>query len=93
MTLFEVSESFFDILEMDTSQENDKKLSDKLCLKNAVKHFLISGRKEDAFTVYFCFSEIFKLFGDGYTNTKKLLEMLSDHEYHSGELLSKHRDH
>ncbi len=66
---------------------------DLTCFKKSLEQFLSSGSKEDAFTVYFCFSEIFKLFGKGYDNTKKLLEMLSDHEYHSGELLSKHRDH
>lgn len=74
-------------------QRQDVSENDLLCFKNAVRQFLGSGRKEDAFSVYFCFCEIFKLFGQGYDNTKKLLEMLSDHEYHSGELLSKHRDH
>ena len=92
-TLFELSNKFFDLLEMDTNQTPVEAASDKLCFENALKQFLSSGRKEDAFTVYFCFSEIFNLFGQGYDNTKKLLEMLSDHEYHSGELLSKHRDH
>ena len=67
--------------------------SDRQCFIRALNQFLSSGDKGDAFTVYFCFSEIFKLFGDGYGNTQKLLELLSDHEYHSGELLSKHRDH
>ncbi len=67
--------------------------SDKTCFKKQLEKFLASGSKEDAFTVYFCFAEIFKVFGNGYDNTKKLLETLSDHEYHSGELLSKHRDH
>lgn len=93
-TLFELSNQFFNLLEMDYSDEKlNYAASDKLCFENALKQFLGSGRKEDAFTVYFCFSEIFQLFGRGYDNTKKLLEMLSDHEYHSGELLSKHRDH
>ena len=63
------------------------------CFRKATEAFLKSGKKADAFVVYFCFSEIFKLFGSGYENTQKLLETLSDHEYHSGELLSKHRDH
>ena len=79
---------------MDYSEERREFAdSDELCLENALKKFLNSGRKEDAFTVFFCFSEIYQLFGKGYENTQKLLEMLSDHEYHSGELLSKHRDH
>ncbi len=92
-TLCETSKQFFNILEFDTEQTVEQKSSDKLCFENSLKQFLESGRKEDAFTVYFCFSEIFKLFGQGYDNTKKLLELLSDHEYHSGALLSKHRDH
>lgn len=93
-TLLELSTKFFDMLELDYPEETQgNAASDKLCFENALKQFLNSGRKEDAFTVYFCFSEIYKLFGQGYDNTKKLLEMLSDHEYHSGELLSKHRDH
>ena len=67
--------------------------NDQICFKNAIEKFLSTGKKEDAFTVFFCYCEIFKIFGKGYENTKILLETLSDHEYHSGELLSKHRDH
>lgn len=89
-TLSNLSKNFFDILDMNTSKNSE---SDKVCFQNAIETFLKTGRKEDAFVVYFCFSEIFNLFGNGYDNTKKLLETLSDHEYHSGELLSKHRDH
>lgn len=93
-TLNDLGGKFFDLLEMDYSEvKNRNAASDKLCFKNALTAFLSSGRKEDAFTVYFCFCEIFEVFGNGYENTKKLLELLSDHEYHSGELLSKHRDH
>lgn len=93
-TLQDLSIEFFDLLELDYSGEKLKyAVNDKLCFQIALKNFLKSGRKEDAFTVYFCFSEIFELFGKGYENTQKLLELLSDHEYHSGELLSKHRDH
>lgn len=92
-TLYELVSVYFAGLRMNPTQDYEEALSDKLCFENAIKSFLKSGRKEDAFTVYFCFSEIFNLFGKGYDNTKKLLELLSDHEYHSGELLSKHRDH
>ena len=92
-TLDKLTDEFFDGLEFDMVQPRDTALSDKLCFKNAMDTFLRTGKKEDAFVVYFCFSEIFKLFGDGYENTQKLLETLSDHEYHTGELLSKHRDH
>lgn len=92
-TLSEWSSKFFELLDMKAYEKPETAESDKRCFEIALKQFLVSGKKEDAFSVYFCFSEIFKLFGQGYENTKKLLEMLSDHEYHSGELLSKHRDH
>ncbi len=92
-TLSEWSSRFFDLLDMKDYRKPETAESDKPCFRNAMKQFLSSGKKEDAFSVYFCFSEIFQLFGRGYDNTKNLLEMLSDHEYHSGELLSKHRDH
>lgn len=80
---------FFDKLGNAGKKDND----DLLCFRNAVSDFLISGKKDDAFTVFFCYSEIFRLLGSGYDNIRKLIEMLSDHEFHSGELLSKHRDH
>lgn len=88
--LTQLSEKFFELIKDDTDKIAE---SDLNCFQNAVLNFLNSGKKDDAFTVYFCFSEIFKLFGTGYENTQKLLETLSDHEYHSGELLAKHRDH
>lgn len=92
-TLNELSGKFFGLLEWNAAEPSGASATDGLCFQNALGQFLKSGRKEDAFTVYFCYSEIFHLFGKGYENTKKLLELLSDHEYHSGELLSKHRDH
>ncbi len=63
------------------------------CLRNALGQFCRSGKKTDAFCVYYSFCEIFGLFGNGYDAMKQLLEFLSDHEFHSGELLTKHRDH
>ena len=39
--------------------------SDRQCFIRALNQFLSSGDKSDAFCVYFCFSEIFKLFGKG----------------------------
>ncbi len=89
-SLMQLNENFFDLLKNSTNKISG---SDLRCFQNSVKSFLNSGKKDDAFTVYYCFSEIFKLFGRGYDNTQKLLETLSDHEYHTGELLSKHRDH
>ena len=92
-TLTELALKFFDGVDPVSTQQTVMTESDKTCFKKSLEQFLSSGSKEDAFTVYFCFSEIFKLFGKGYDNTQKLLETLSDHEHHSGELLSKHRDH
>lgn len=93
-TLRDLSIEFCNLFELEYAGEKiNEAENDKLCFKIALDKFLKTGRKEDAFTVYFCYCEIFELFGTGYENTKKLLELLSDHEYHSGELLSKHRDH
>lgn len=89
-SLERIADGFFTLLDDKSGAAN---ASDMFCFRRALNAFLKSGKKTDAFTVYFCFSEIFKLFGLGYENMKKLLETLSDHEYHSGELLVKHRDH
>lgn len=66
---------------------------DRLCFEKAISRFLETGTREDAFDIYFCYSEIFKPFGSGYDATKTLLEMLSEHEENSSSLLMKHRDH
>jgi hypothetical protein len=67
---------------------------DKKCLSVALARFLESGRKEDAFDVYFCFAEIFNIFGNGYDkNTKYLLELICDYEMNAGVLVEKQRDH
>ena len=92
-TLAELADKFFEGIDFHTISDDEHAESDRQCFKRMLNQFLASGDKSDAFCVYYCFSEIFKLFGDGYGNTQKLLELLSDHEYHSGELLSKHRDH
>lgn len=91
-SLRQMTGSFFDMSERCVKDGGINK-ADLLCLKNSLENFLKSGKKSDAFNVFFCYSEIFRLFGKGYENTQKLLELLSDHEYHSGELLDKHRDH
>lgn len=84
--LADLSTKFFDnTFEIDPT--------DLACLKRALHAFCFSGKKEDAFTVYYCYCEIFKIFGSSYDRLGKLVEFLSDHEYHSGELLKKHRDH
>ena len=87
-TLAEMCDNFpFDA----TSDSVGKK--DLQCFKRVLNDFCNSGTKSDAFSVYFCFCEMFRLFGNGYKATQKLLELLADHEYHSGGLLTKHRDH
>lgn len=92
-TLAELADRFFENINFKGISKDEHAESDRQCFKRILSQFLASGDKSDAFCVYYCFSEVFKLFGDGYGNTQKLLELLSDHEYHSGELLSKHRDH
>lgn len=88
-SLAEAACAFFDA----TSEYKRISKDEKLCLRKTLEKFLKSGDKEDAFSVYFCFAEIFRLFGGGYKNTAKLLELLSDHEQSAGGLLNKHRDH
>lgn len=92
-TLAALADNFFDGVDLSKYSGATKAESDRQCFRKVLSRFLARGDKSDAFCVYFCFSEIFALFGEGYGNTQKLLELLSDHEYHSGELLSKHRDH
>lgn len=63
---------------------------DRLCLSNAIKRFLKTGRKEDAFDVYFCYIEMFI---GGYEKTRRMIELLSEFEENGSGLLMKHRDH
>lgn len=63
---------------------------DRLCLENALDGFLKSGKKEDAFNVYFCYLEMF--IGD-YEKVRRMIELLSEFEVNGSELLMKHRDH
>lgn len=81
---------FFENIKGSNSGIGDDKL---LCFETSLDRFCETGQKEDAFNVYFCYCEIFNLFGSGYDNTKKLLEILSDYESNAGMLLDKHRDH
>jgi hypothetical protein len=69
---------------------NMEKDIDRLCLENSVRNFLKSGKKEDAFNVYFCYLEMFV--GD-YEKTKRMIEFLSEFEENGSGLLMKHRDH
>lgn len=63
---------------------------DRLCLENALERFLRSGKKEDAFDVYFCYLEMFV--GE-YEKTRRMIELLSEFEANGSGLLMKHRDH
>lgn len=63
---------------------------DRLCLENALERFLNSGKKEDAFNVYFCYLEMFV--GE-YEKTRRMIELLSEFEANGSGLLMKHRDH
>lgn len=69
---------------------NQQMDTDRLCLENALRRFLHSGRKEDAFDVYFCYLEMFV--GD-YQKTRRMIELLSEFEANGSGLLMKHRDH
>lgn len=69
---------------------NMEKDIDRLCFENAIDRFLKSGKKEDAFDVYFCYLEMFV--GD-YKKTRRMIELLSEFEANGSGLLMKHRDH
>lgn len=69
---------------------NMEKDIDRLCFENAIDRFLKSGKKADAFDVYYCYLEMFV--GD-YTKTRRIIELLSEYEANGSGLLMKHRDH
>ena len=72
---------------------NFNRTTDMLCFKNAVARFVRTGAKEDAFDVYFCYSEFFKTFGGYKRGIDDLLDLLFQHESTSATLLTRHRDH
>ncbi len=63
---------------------------DRLCLERELERFIDSGAAEDAYTVYYCYLEMF--FGH-YGKSKKMVELLSEFESNGSSLLMKHRDH
>lgn len=69
---------------------NMEKDIDRLCLETALGRFLRSGRKEDAFDVYFCYLEMFV---GSYKETSRMIELLSEFEANGSRLLMSHRDH
>lgn len=62
----------------------------RLCLERELEKFIDSGVAEDAYTVYYCYLEIF--FGH-YGKSKKMVELLAEFEFNGSSLLMKHRDH
>lgn len=69
---------------------NMEKDIDRLCLENALVRFMRSGKKQDAFDVYFCYLDMFV--GD-YDKTRRMIELLSEYEANGSRLLMKFRDH
>ena len=69
---------------------NMEKDIDRLCFSCAIRRFLKSGKKEDAFDVYYCYLEMFV--GD-YEKTRRMIELLSEFEANGSGVLMKHRDH
>ena len=62
----------------------------RLCLERELEKFLDSGSTQDAYTVYYCFLEIFL---GSYAKSKRMVELLSKYEINGSSLLIKHRDH
>ncbi len=62
----------------------------RLCMERELEKFIDSGVAEDAYTVYYCYLEMF--FGH-YGKSKKMVELLSEFEANGSSLLMKHRDH
>ena len=62
----------------------------RLCLERELERFMDSGATQDAYSVFYCFMEIF--FGS-YGKSKKMIELLSEYESNGSSLLMKHRDH
>ncbi len=62
----------------------------RLCLARELEKFIDSGVAEDAYTIYYCYLEMF--FGH-YGKSKKMVELLSEFESNGSSLLMKHRDH
>lgn len=63
---------------------------DRLCLARSLENFFDSGTAEDAFTVYYCYIEMFM---GRYGESKRMVEFLSEYEINGSSLLMKHRDH
>ena len=64
--------------------------TDRLCLERELEKFIDSGVAEDAYTVYYCYLEMFL---GAYGKSSKMIELLSEFESNASSLLMKHRDH
>ena len=62
----------------------------RLCLEKSLEAIIDSGVAEDAYTVYYCYLEMFL---GRYGNSKRMVELLSEYESNGSSLLMKHRDH
>ena len=63
---------------------------DRLCLERELENFIDTGVAADAYTVYYCFLEMFI---GKYGESQSMIEMLSEFESNASSLLMKHRDH
>ena len=63
---------------------------DRLCLERELENFIDSGTAEDAYSVYYCFLEMFI---GKYGASHSMIELLSEFESNASSLLMKHRDH
>ena len=63
---------------------------DRLCLEKTLGDFIDSGSAVDAYSVYFCYINMFL---GKYGESKKMVELLSEYEANGSSLLMKHRDH
>lgn len=64
--------------------------TDRLSLELELGNFIDSGTAEDAYTVYYCFLEMFI---GRYGASQSMIELLSEFESNASSLLMKHRDH
>ena len=62
----------------------------RLCLEKSLEAFIDSGVADDAYTVYYCYLDMFL---GRYGNSKRMVELLSEYEANGSSLLMKHRDH
>lgn len=63
---------------------------ERLCLEHELEKFFDSGVAEDAYTVYYCYLEMFV---GQYGHSRRMVELLSEFESNASSLLMKHRDH